>query len=149
MQNSRDVLLCSTLNDERGVFFGLIQNVSSVVAKNYIGWVINVTSTTDQRTKDAVTALASSGVYLTETDPAHPIVPDPIENDHLYLLGKTVGIAKKLGVRKVQYTDCDRIITAATHFPEDLKQMAQRASEMVGDTKSYINFRRSIEAATR
>lgn len=61
------------------------------------------------------------------------------------LLQKTVPIAKELGINKIQYTDGDRIITAASHYPEDLLRMEKRASELLGDTGSYVNFRRCVE----
>lgn len=140
-----DVLLSSTLHDPRGVFLDVLQNAGKVVLEGYKGWVVNVTTTTNEQVKNTLLALATHGVYMTETDPHHPIVSDKVENDHLYLLEQTVAIAKDLGVSKIQYTDGDRIITASTHFPEDLRKMAGKASELVGDTRSYINFRRSVE----
>ncbi len=140
-----EVLLCSTLHDPRGVFLDTLPKASSVVRKGYRGWVVNVTTTTDGRVKNTLKALAPLGVFLTETDPSQPLVSDKVENDHLYLLQETASIAGRLGISKIQYTDGDRIITAATHFPEDLRKMADGASGFIGKTGSYINFRRSVE----
>lgn len=145
MSNVKDVLLSSTLHDPRGVFLNSLTQASKIVLESYRGWVVNVTTTTDQRIKDALRALAPQGIFMTETDPNNPIVADKIENDHLYLLTQVVAIAKELRIGKIQYTDGDRIITAANHYPEDLQKMADRVSELVGDTRSYINFRRSLE----
>lgn len=145
MNTIKDVLLGSTLHDPRGVFLDSLTHASTVVLENYRGWVINVTTTTDQRVKDALRALAPLGIFMTETDLETPIVSDKVENDHLYLLKQTVAIAKEIGVGKIQYTDGDRIITAANHYPEDLQRMAHRASELVGDTGNYVNFRRSVK----
>lgn len=142
---NKEVLLISTLHDPRGVFVDCLQSASNKVLENYTGWVINVTNTTDQKVKDVISSFVSHEVYLTEPEPAHPIVSDKVENDHLYLLKETVAIAKELGISKVQYTDGDRMITAASHFPEDLQEVAEKASELLGDKGSYINFRRSIE----
>lgn len=77
----QDVLLSSTLHDHRGVFPDVLQNASKVVLEGYKGWVVNVTTATDDRTKNALLALAPHGVYMTETDPDHPIVSDKVEND--------------------------------------------------------------------
>lgn len=140
-----DVLLSSTIHDPRGVFLDVLQKASNVTLERYKGWVVNVTTTTDDRVKNALLALAPLGVFMTETDTDHPIVSDKVENDHLFLLKQAVAIAKDLGVGKIQYTDGDRIITAATYFPEDLRKMAGRASELLGNTRSYINFRRRVE----
>lgn len=145
MNATKDVLLSSTLHDPRGVFFDRLTHTSNVVLQNYSGWIINVTATTDQRVKEALRALAPQGIFATETDTANPIVTDKVENDHLYLLKQTVAIAKELGASKIQYTDGDRIITATNHYPDDLQAMARRASEILGDKKSYVNFRRSAE----
>lgn len=145
MSNTKDVLLSSTLHDLRGVFLDSITQASKVVLENYRGWVVNVTTATDQRVKDALLALTSLGVFMTETDIANPIVGDKVENDHLYLLKQTVAVAKEVGVRKIQYTDGDRIITAATHYPEDLQKMADRALKLIDGTGSYVNFRRSLK----
>lgn len=144
MSNLKDVLLSSTLHDPRGVFLDALPKASSVVLEGYKGWVVNVTTTTDQRVKDALRTFAPQGVFMTETDPDNPIVPDKVENDHLHCLKQTVDIAKKQGISKIQYTDGDRIITAATYYPQDLQQLAQRASQLL-DTGSYVNFRRSVE----
>ena len=141
----KDVLLASTLHDPRGVFLDALTKVPEVVLAEYTGWLINVTTTTDQRIKNALGSLNPLGVIMTETDPDNPIVPDKIENDHLYLLKQTVGVARKLRVDKIQYTDGDRIITAATYYPGDLQQMALKASTLLGDNGSYINFRRRPE----
>lgn len=140
-----DVLLSSTLHDPRGVFLDVLQKASNVVLEGYRGWVVNVTTTTDERVKNALRALAPLGVFMTETETDHPIVSDKVENDHLYLLKQTVSIARKLGVSKIQYTDGDRIITAANHYPEDLQRMAGRTSELLSDNGSYINLRRGVE----
>lgn len=140
----KEVLLSSTLHDPRGVFLDVLQSASNVALEGYRGWVVNVTTTTNGRVKNALLSLAPFGVFMTETEVDHPIVSDKVENDHLYLLKQTIAIAKNLGVGKIQYTDGDRIITAATHFPEDLRKMAGSASELVGNTRGYVNFRRSI-----
>ena len=145
MSNTKDVLLSSTLHDPRGVFLDNITQASKVVLENYRGWVVNVTTATDQRVKDALRALAPLGVFMTETDTPNPIVADKVENDHLYLLEKTVAVVKELGVGKIQYTDGDRIITAASHYSQELHRMAGRASELINETGSYVNFRRSLE----
>ena len=145
MNNVKDVLLGSTLHDPRGVFLGVIQDASRIVLDSYRGWVINVTTTTDTRIKEALRALTPQGVIMTETDGNHKLVEDKVENDHLYLLQQTVRIAKELGINKIQYTDGDRIITAANHYPEDLGKLAKRSSELVENAKSYVNFRRSPE----
>lgn len=142
---NKDVLLCSTLHDPRGVFLETLAKASEEVLKEYKGWVINVTTTTDQRVKDALRKLSDLGIFITETDINNPIVSDKVENDHLYLLSKTIRIAKELGVKKIQYTDGDRIITATNHYSENLKEMAGRASELLDEEKGYVNFRRSVE----
>ena len=145
MNNIKDVLLSSTLHDPRGVFLDTIRNASKVVLGSYGGWVINVTPETDQRVKNEILKLAGAGVYMTEAEQTEPLVANIIENHHLHLLQTTVAVARDLDIRKVQYTDGDRVITAATHYPQDLQKMAGRASELVGDTGSYVNFRRSVE----
>lgn len=145
MTNVKDVLLSSTLHDPRGVFLNSLTQASKIVLESYRGWVVNVTATTDQQVKDALRTLASQGIFMTETDPINSIINDKIENDHLYLLTQVAAIAKELGIGKIQYTDGDRIITAANHYPEDLQKMADRVSKLVRNTKSYVNFRRSLE----
>ncbi|KKR50266.1 MAG: hypothetical protein UU81_C0009G0015 [Microgenomates group bacterium GW2011_GWC1_41_8] len=145
MNDVKDVLLGSTLHDPRGVFLDSLPKTISIVLEGYKGWVVNVTATTDQRVKDVLRALAPQGVFITETDPENQIVPDKIENDHLHLLSRTVTIAKELGVKKIQYTDGDRIITAATHYPKDLQALARRASELLDNKRTYVNLRRSVE----
>ena len=141
----RDVLLISTLHDPRGVFLNAVPQVGSVVLESYRGWVVNVTTTTDRGVKEALRTLALAGVVVTEPDTDKPIVADKIENDHVNLLSNSIGVAEKLGVGKIQYTDGDRIATAAMHYPDDLRRMAQRASELLREGESYINFRRSVE----
>src|SRR3989344_5916695 len=145
MNDVKDVLLGSTLHDPRGVFLDSLPKTISIVLEGYKGLVVNVTATTDQIVKDVLRALAPQGVFITETDPENQIVPDKIENDHLHLLSRTVTIAKELGVKKIQYTDGDRIITAATHYPKDLQALARRASELLDNKRTYVNLRRSVE----
>lgn len=140
-----EVLLTSTLHDPRGVFLDVVKNTRNVVLEGYKGWVVNVTTATNQQVKNTLKALAPSGVYMTETDTQQPIVADKVENDHLYLLGQTLQIARQLGICKVQYTDGDRIITAANHYPKDLLILARRASELLANQRSYANFRRSAK----
>lgn len=47
-----DVLLSSTLHDPRGVFLDVLQKASNAVLEGYNGWVVNVTTTTDQQVKN-------------------------------------------------------------------------------------------------
>lgn len=141
----KEVLLSSTLHDPRGVFLNVLLNAGKVVLDGYKSWVVNVTTTTDQRVKDILYTLAPLGLVMTETDPKEPIVPDKIENDHLYLLMQAAKVAERSGINRIQYTDGDRIITAATYFPDRLQEMAQKASSLLGDKESYVNFRRSAE----
>ena len=140
-----DVLLCSTLHDPKGVFLDNIASVSHEVSKNYRVWVINVTTNTDKKIKERLKGLSNKGIIMTETDPGNMIVPNKIENDHLSLLKQAYRIALELGIKKIQYTDGDRIITAAEHFSKEFHQMARDASELTSFEKSYINFRRSQE----
>lgn len=139
------MLLCSTLHDPRGVFLDVLSTTSEIVLRNYRGWVVNLTATTEPKIKHLLQEISGEGVYVYETDTVHPIVEDKIENDHLNLLTKTVFTGEELGLKKIQYTDGDRIITAATHFPDDLQTMALKASELTGESLSYLNFRRSPE----
>lgn len=142
MEKMRDVLLCSTLHDERGVFQDVLLKTSAKVLKGYRGWVVNVTATTHLLVKNALRKLAPLGVFMTETYADNPIVPDKVKNDHLYLLTQTLVIARETGTTKIQYTDGDRIIMAADHFPQDLQKMSRRTSELLG-SGGYVNFRRS------
>lgn len=144
MERIRDVLLCSTLHDERGVFRGVLAKASTAVLAGYRGWVVNTTVTTNPQVKNALRALAPLCVFMTETDADKPIVADKVENDHLYLLSQTRVFARRLGITKIQYTDGDRIIMAADHFPNDLQKMAVMASELL-EVGGYVNFRRSAE----
>ncbi len=143
MQKTHDILLSSTLHDPRSVFLDVIQQACEVVSQNYKGWVINVTTTTDQGVKDLLRELAPLGIYMTET--SKNIVENKVENDHLYLLAQTARIANLLRVQRIQYTDGDRIITAAVHFPEDLREIARSADELTTDKKSYLGFIRTPE----
>jgi hypothetical protein len=140
-----EVLLCSTLHDPDGVFANVLKKTSMVVLEGYRGWVVNVTPKTNERIKNILWALAPYGVLMTETDTSYPIVTDQVENDHLFLIKQAIFYAGDQGVSKMQYTDGDRIITAATHFPEYLMKMAARASNLLGNSSSYVNFRRSPE----
>lgn len=135
----KEIILGSTPHDPRGVFAGDVQQVSHTILRHYAGWVVNVTQTTDRTVIDA---LNGSGVYLTKADPKRLLVPDSIENDHLHLLSQTAERARNLGLRRIQYTDGDRIIVAAKYFPKDFRQMAILAS-YVADSRSYLNLRRS------
>jgi hypothetical protein len=144
MNFNKEVLLSSTLHDPRGVFLLTLDVAAEVVRDNYGGWIINVTSSTDSRVKDQIKGLEKKGIYFSETDTTNPIVADKVENDHMYLLGRTLTLTEDLEMRRVQYTNGDRMIMAAKYFPEDLQDMAKRAGE-VGGTKSYLNFRRSAE----
>lgn len=141
---SREVLLCSTLHDPRGVFADYLPKISETVLQGYRGWVVNTTTSTDQRSKNILSGLASIGVYATETDVHHPIASDPIENDHIYVLKQAAAIAQTEGIRKIQYTDGDRIIMAAKYFSGDLHQLSERASELLTESLSYVNFRRDV-----
>lgn len=142
MQN---ILLASTLHDPSGSLLEPLSKAADVVLSNYRGWVFNITSSTDPRVKELLKSLEGRGIYITEPDPEKPIVDNKIENDHLNVLREAVDVAGKLGINKIQYTDGDRIVVAAVHFPEDLGHMANQADELTGDTKSYLNFRRSAE----
>jgi hypothetical protein len=144
MSHSSEVLLSSTLHDPRGVFLPTLESAAQVVANNYGGWIINTTVSTDQRVKDQIKSLQGMGVYFSETDPLQPIVEDKVENDHLYLLGRTLILARDLGMSRVQYTDGDRMIMAAKYFPEDFQAMAKRAAA-IDERAGYLNFRRSGE----
>lgn len=141
MQN---ILLASTLHDPNGALLEPLSQAADVVLSNYRGWVLNVTTSTDPRVKELLKSLKERGIYITEPDPENPIVENKIENDHLNVLREALAVAKKLGVNKIQYTDWDRIVVAARHSPKDLGHMSNQA-ETTGDTKSYLNFRRSIE----
>lgn len=140
-----DILLSSTLHDPKGVFLEHLKPVSEVILGAYRGWVINVTSVTDSRIKAEIQKFHGRDLYLTEAGSVPPLVPDKIENDHLYLLSETVKIARDLGIRKVQYTDGDRIIVAAKYFPRDLYETARVTSGVIGENMSYLNLRRSPE----
>lgn len=142
MQN---VLLASTLHDPQGVLLDPLKQTAAVVLSNYRSWVFNITTTTDPRVKELLISQEERGVYITEPDPAKPIVSNKIENDHLNALRKALAVAEKLGINKIQYTDWDRIIVAAIHFPKDLNHMAYLAAKLTGGTKAYLNFRRSPE----
>lgn len=142
MQN---VLLASTLHDPNGALLEPLKQAVDVVLSNYRGWVLMITTSTDPRVKELLKSLGGRGVYITEPDPENPIVKNKIENDHLNVLRKALVIARKLGINKIQYTDWDRIIVATVHFPKDLGHMANQADELTGETKSYLNFRRSAE----
>lgn len=96
MSNPKDVLLISTLHDPRGVFIDVISQASAVVLEGYKGWVINVTTATDSRVKDALRSLTPLGIYVTEVDPDNPIVSDGVENDHLYSLAKNCSYCKRI-----------------------------------------------------
>lgn len=142
MQN---VLLASTLHDPHGALLNPLRQSIGTVLSNYQGWIFNITAATDPRVKDLLKSLEGRGVYITEPDPENLIVDNKIENDHLNVLREALTIAKKLGINKIQYTDWDRIVVAAVYFPEDLGHMAIQADELTGDSKSYLNFRRSPE----
>lgn len=141
MQN---VLLASTLHDPHGVLLEPLKQALDIVLSNYRGWVFNITAETDNRVKELLKSLGERGIYITGPDLANPIVANKIENDHLNVLREALAIAQRLGINKIQYTDWDRIVVAAKYFPEDLLEMAKVASE-IGDTKSYLNLRRSPE----
>jgi hypothetical protein len=138
----KDVLLCSTFNDPHGVFLNVLQNAINTVLENYRIWVINVTVITDPEVKKRLTELASERLIVTETDSNQPIVNDKIENDHLSLLTQVVKIATKKGFKKIQYTDGDRTITAASHYPDSLAEMADRSSQLL-EQDCYVNYRRT------
>lgn len=142
MQN---ILLASTLHDPNGSLLEPLSKAADVVLSNYRGWVFNITTATDHHVKELLKSLEGRGIYITEPDPENPIVENKIENDHLNVLREAIAVAKKLGINKIQYTDGDRIVVAAVHFPKELGHMANQADELTGDTKSYLNFRRSIE----
>lgn len=142
MQN---VLLASTLHDPNGVLLDPLKQAIDIVSSHYEGWVLNISAETDPRIKELLKSLRERGIYVTEPDSANSIVANKIENDHLNVLREALFVAKALGVDKIQYTDGDRIVVAARHFPKDLGEMARLAGEIVGDTKSYLNFRRSAE----
>lgn len=142
---TREILLCSTLNDPRGVFLDHIRSVGEKVLESYRGWVINVTQVTDDKVKSEIQRLKGINIYLTEADTTTPLVRDKVENDHLYVLSKAAETARKLGVRRVQYTDGDRIIVAAKYFPQDLHQASEEAAHLVGDSMNFLNLRRSPE----
>ncbi len=137
-----EVVLSSTLHDQKGAFLGNIDQASRVVLQNYHGWIVNATTVTHPK---VIEGLRNSGVIVTQTDPDNKIVDNKIENDHLYLLTRTLEYVRTLGTEKVQYTDGDRIFTAATYYPVDLANMATRANELVSDSRSYLNFRRSAQ----
>lgn len=141
MQN---ILLASTLHDPHGALLKPLSQAAEVVLSNYRGWVFNITTATDPRIKELLKSLKERGVYITESDSTDPFVSNKVENDHLNVLREALSIAKELGINKIQYTDWDRIIVAAKYFPEDLSEMAKVASD-IGDTGSYLNFRRSPE----
>ena len=142
MQN---VLLASTLHDPQGALLYPLKQAVDIVLSNYRGWVFNITATTDPRVKDLLKSLEERGVYITESDSTNPIISNKIENDHLNVLRESFAVARKLGINKIQYTDWDRIVVAARYFPKDLEEMAKIASESIGDSNGYLNFRRSPE----
>lgn len=140
MQN---VLLASTLHDPKGVLLGDIPVACDVLLQNYYGWVVNVTSVTDQRVKDA---LKNRGVIVSEVDKDHPIVADPIENDHMQCLAEAYAYAQRHAIGRIQYTDGDRMIMAAVYYPKDVADVASFVhSDAMGSEKSYLNLRRSTE----
>lgn len=141
MQN---VLLASTLHDPRGSLLDPLKQAIDVVLSNYRGWVFSITAATDQHVKEFLKSQEIRGIYITESDSTNPIVPNKIEDNHLNALQEALAIAKKLGTNKIQYTDWDRIVVAAKYFPNDLSEMARVASD-IGDTRSYLNLRRSPE----
>lgn len=142
---NKDILLCSTLHDPRGVFLQQIKPVSEVIIRGYKGWVINVTQATDEKVVEEIRNLKNKKLYITESEKAAPLVPDKIENDHLFLLSETAKIARNLRIRLIQYTDADRIIVAAKYYPKDLLESAKVASKAVSESNTYLNFRRSVE----
>ena len=92
MNTTKDVLLGSTLHDPRGVFLDSITHASNVVLKNYKGWVINVTTTTDQRVKDVLRALAPLGVFMTETDPNNSISIFDLMSEQVAIMARSTGL---------------------------------------------------------
>jgi len=145
MTNQKPVILCSTLHDPDGVFLDRLDQVADVVSQGYQCWVVNVSVATDQRIKEKLASLASKGVVVTETDQADLLSKDHIEADHLQSLSCAADIARKMGLRKIQYTDGDRIITAASYYPDDLISMADKSAALIDDNDGYVNYRRNDE----
>ncbi|OGE16781.1 hypothetical protein A3F00_02480 [Candidatus Daviesbacteria bacterium RIFCSPHIGHO2_12_FULL_37_11] len=144
MRRSSEVLLSSTLHDPRGVFLETLPKVTVKVLENYAGWVINTTKSTNPNVKQQIKSYWNQGLFFSETDPKNTVASDPIENDHLFLLNKTLKLSKRLNLRKIQYTDGDRIIVAAKYYPRDFQDIATMATS-IDKELSYLNFRRSGE----
>lgn len=138
-----DVLLSSTLHDPKGVFLNKLNHAGIEIWRAYAGWVVNVTSNTHPQVKEILNNMGPLNIIMVESDGVQ-LSADKVENDHLSVLQASVHLAEKSSIRKLQYTDGDRIITAAIHYPDKLRAMARQSSSLIGDNGSYVNFRRSL-----
>ncbi|MBI2596195.1 hypothetical protein HYW46_05690 [Candidatus Daviesbacteria bacterium] len=48
----KEVLLASTLHDPKGIFLDDLPKAAEAVLSNYSAWIVNTTSTTDQKVNE-------------------------------------------------------------------------------------------------
>ncbi len=140
------MILVSTLHDIDGSLFNNIAAAAKKVHEHYDKWVVRVTGTTDQR---VISRLEQFGVIIIGKEAANAIEPLEkrfVENDHLIAFREAVRVADERDDNIIQYQDGDRVIMAATMYPEEFSLTArlveQRMKEHEGE-EVHLNLRRS------
>lgn len=142
----KNIILASTFHDADARLLDAIDTTVNFVLSHCEGWVISATNETHP---GVLNQLRSLGVSVHHADPSHSLVPDKIENNHLNALVQAYEVARQKEAPLIQYTDGDRVIMAATYYPQDFDEAFSNTQEIIaanGMTKFYMALCRDAKA---
>lgn len=84
-------------------------------------------------------ALRKKGVVVTSED-ERALVEDKIEANHLNALRVALENGKEFGIRRFLYADGDRVLMAATEYPQSFEELSRVVTAEVNEGKPfYLN----------